>query len=683
MKNLKAFAVIAVAMYFTYTFGNIGNTTNPSSGKGIDTSNIDRKIKPGDDFYLFANGNWLRNNPVPSTESTWGSFNELFDQNNKILRNILEEASRDQKAIKGTNRQKIGDFYFSAMDSVSLNKMGAKPLQPELDKINNIKAINDVIDEVARLQRMGLNPLFSFYVYQDLKLSTQMAAYLSQGGIGLPDRDYYFKKDIESETIRKKYHDHIVTMFTLLGDSKETAEKNAATIFNLETKLAEASMTRVEQRNMEAQYNKKTMAELKAIAPTIDWNRYFTAVGLNNVSEVIISQPEFIKRVESLIKETPVSDWKTYLKWNLINETAEHLSDDFVNQDFNFYSKTLKGAKQLKPRWKRSLAATDGALGEALGEAFVAKTFSPEAKQRVNEMVDNLTFAFKKRVHDLDWMSPETKTQATVKLDKIMRKLAYPDQWRDYSALEVTRDSYVMNALRANEFEFKRMVNKMGKPIDRTEWGMSPPTVNAYYNPTMNEIVFPVGIMQPPFFNPAADDAVNYASMGAVIGHELTHGFDDQGSQFDADGNMKDWWTEEDKSKFVSKTKMVETQFNNYAAIDTFKVNGALTLGENIADLGGLTIAYEAYKKSLEGKKEPEKIDGLTADQRFFLGWAQIWRVNYTDQALKQMLVVNPHSPGPFRVNGPLSNMEAFYKAFDVKEGDKMYKPVSERAQIW
>ncbi len=650
---------------------------------GIDTRNIDSTIKPTDNFYQFVNGGWLKNNPIPESESRWVSFNELYEKNTTKLKAILEESASDKSAKAGSNTQKIGDFYAEAMDSVKLNQNGVKPLQEEFNNIENIKTNDDLIRAIAHFQTIGVGPAFSIFVDQDPKASTEYILQLYQGGLTLPDRDYYTKTDERSSTIQQAYKRHMVNVFKLLGDKADVAEKNANVVYNLEENLATASMTKVELRNPEKLYNKKTIKELTAIAPDFNWATYFNAVGVKDINNVIVAQPDFFKEINRAIKAVPISDWKTYLRWSLIDATGGKLSDDFVNERFNFYGTILYGIPALKPRWKRALEATDGAVGEALGQIFVQKHFTEESKKRVSDMVENLIAAYRVRIESRDWMNAETKKAANVKLDKILKKFGYPDKWKDYSKLESKRDAYVLNFLRANEFGHNYSMNKLGKPIDRTEWGMTPPTINAYYNPTMNEIVFPAGIMQPVFFFPEADDAVNYGMMGSVIGHELTHGFDDEGSQYDAEGNLKNWWTETDKANFKAKTDMIVKQFNSYVAIDSAHVNGELTLGENIADLGGLTISYYAFKKSLEGKPAPEKIDGFTAEQRFFMAWAQGWRGNMRPDYLKNMVITDPHSPGNFRVNGPLSNLQEFHDAFGVKEGDKMFRPKAERVEIW
>lgn len=659
-----------------------GQKTGQGS-KGIDLANFDKSVKPSQDFFQYVNGNWIKNNPIPSTEGGWGSFNEVREQNTEKLRRVLEEAMEDKNAKPGSNRQKIGDYYAMAIDSMKLEKDGIKPLTDEFNMIARIQTTDDLAKVIAHHHMIGVNSLFGFGVGQDPKESSKYTAFVGQGGTGLPEKDYYMGESSDMSSIRTAYTDHIGKMMELIGDKPEVAKVGSASIMKLETALAKGSMSAVEQRNIEAQYNKKTMKELKEMCPNFNWDLYFKSVGMQAPSEVIVMQVNFINDMNGLVKSTSINEWKNYLRWSLINATASRLNYAISKEHFNFFGTTLSGAKAQRPKWKRALDAVDEALGEALGQVYVEKYFSADSKKRVNEMVDNLMAAYQERIKTRDWMSAETKEQAIAKLTTIMRKLAYPDKWRDYSALSIKRDSYVQNFMRANTFGFNFMISKMGKPVDKTEWGMSPPTINAYYNPLLNEIVFPAGIMQPPFFNPEADDAVNYGGMGAVIGHELTHGFDDQGSQFDAEGNMKNWWTESDLTKFKAKTDVLVKQFNEYKPLEDAAVNGELTLGENIADLGGLTIAYYAYKKSLEGKPAPAKIDGFTGEQRFFISWAQAWRGHMRPESMKQMVKTNPHSPGKFRVLGPLSNMKEFYAAFDVKPGDPMYRPENERAEIW
>ncbi len=676
--------LVIVLMNVTANAGTPGSAGAPEKFKAIDLKNFDTTVNLHDDFYHYVNGNWLKNNPIPATESSWGAFNELREKNLKNLHTVLEEAAKDVTAPQGSNRQKIRDFYSTGMDSVKRNANGAAPLKDVFQRVADIKTLNDLVTVNAYLHSIGVRSMFNVYVGQDDKKSTEMICNFSQGGLGLPDRDYYLNSDESSTKIQKEYVDNITKMFILLGDSKDAAAKQAEMILKLETEMAKSSRKRVEMRDPELNYNKMNMTELKTLAPELNWNEFINACGMMNINEVVIGQPDFFKNLSALLKSTSIDDWKTYMRWNIINTFASDLSDAFVKQDFYFYETILSGTKEMKPMWKRCLSATDGSMGEALGQLYVEKFFTPESKKRVNIMVENLISTYKERIQKLEWMGPDTKKKAIEKLDIVMKKLAYPDKWRDYSTLDIKKDSYVQNVMRARTFEFKRNINKLGKPVDRMEWEMSPPTVNAYYNPALNEIVFPAGIMQSPFFNAEADDAVNYGCMGAVIGHELTHGFDDQGSQYDAQGNLKNWWTEDDKAKFKAKTEILAKQFDDYVAIDSLHVNGHLTLGENIADLGGLTISYYAYQKACkEGTAKNVKIDGFTGEQRFFLSWAQGWRTNMRPESLKKQVKTNPHSPGNFRVLGPLSNLQEFYNAFGIKSGDKMWRPEAERAVIW
>jgi putative endopeptidase len=653
------------------------NAQNP----GIKIADMDKSVDPRDDFYQYANGTWIKKTKIPAQESRWGSFNELADRNNDNLKKILEECAADKAAKPGSNKQKIGDFYRVGMDTVKLEKEGYAPIVSLLTDINKIASKTDLLKMTGELHGKGLSGVFVFAVEADMKSSNDNAVYFGQTRLGLPDKMYY--TDAKYESIRKAYKKHIENMFSLLGDKADAALKNAETIFNIESQLADGSMGRIELRDPDKQYNKFTKVDFLKKQANLDFNTYLTAAAITTpFTDVVVTQPLYFDKLNQMINSVSIDDWKTYLRWCVIHQTASFLSNNFVKESFSFYGTTLQGAKEMKPRWKRVLATIDGSVGEALGQLFVDKYFDAASKKKVNEMVDNLSAAFKERIKTRTWMGDTTKQKALDKLAKIMRKLGYPDKWKDYSTLDIKNDSYVANVLRSNYYEYKRMIDKIGKPVDKTEWGMSPPTVNAYYNPSYNEIVFPAGIMQPPFFNAKADDAANYGVMGAVIGHELTHGFDDQGAKFDADGNLKDWWTAEDMKNFQSRTGLIREQFDAYIAIDTLHVNGQLTLGENIADLGGLTMSYYAYKLSLKGAKSPV-IDGFTGEQRFFIAWAQGWKTLSRPEALKQMIATNPHSPGNFRVLGPLSNMKEFYEAFKVKETNKMFRPDGKRAEVW
>lgn len=649
--------------------------------KAIDPANIDTKVRPQDDFYHYSNGMWIKNNPIPGTEVRWGSFSVLQDNTYKKLRGLLDEAAA-ANAPKGTNQQKVGDFYASAMDSAKIERQGISVISKELALIDGIKTKDDVLAVAAKMQRMALNPMFNFYVYIDQKNSSEYIPYVDQGGLSLPDRDYYVNTDARSTKIRAEYAAHLEKIFLLAGDDAAKANANAQTVLSMETRLAKASKTRVELRDPQANYNKMTVADVNKITPNIDWSLHFDRLKVAKSTSFIVGQPKFLEALNSMMVDETVDAWKTYLRWHLIASVADKMGNSFVEESFNFNGRVMNGAKQMKPRWKRVLTNIDNGMGEALGEVYVKKYFTDDAKKRCLDMVNNMQVVYRERIQKLDWMTEATKTEAIAKLDVFIKKIGYPDKFKDYSKLEINRESYVGNILMANEFAFDQMIDKMGKPVDKTEWGMTPYTINAYYNPTINEIVFPAGILQFPFFDPQVDDAVNYGGIGAVIGHEMTHGFDDQGCQYDKEGNLKNWWKEADEKAFKVKTTALVNQYNAYTVLDTVHVNGSLTLGENIADLGGINIAYDAFKRTAQGKANA-KIDGFTADQRFFFGWAQVWRQNITKENLMQRIVTDPHSPGQFRANGPLTNMPEFYKAFGVKEGDKMWRPEAERLKVW
>ncbi len=566
---------------------------------GFNTANLDRTCAPCTDFNQFANGGWMAKNPIPAAYPSWGVFNEVAERNREILHQILEDAAKDPAAARGSSEQKIGDYYGSCMDTAKIDSEGLKPLQPELDRIQQIANTADLEAEIAHLQSMGVDAFFGVDSTQDFKDSTQVTGEVDQGGLGLPDRDYYTRDDPKSKEQRAEYQKHVAKMFELMGDPAATAATEAQTVMDLETQLAKASQTEVERRDPKNVYHRMPQAGLKTLAPSFPWEDYFTAVGLAGKGDVNVTAPDFFKEMGQMISAQPISNWKIYLRWHLINTAAPSLSTPFVDEDFHFKRTVLTGTKEILPRWKRCVSFTDRALGEALGQVYVKKAFPPEAKTRALTMVKNLEAALADDIRQLPWMSESTRRQALIKLEAINNKIGYPDKWRDYSALDITRGPYVENVFRAETFEFHRELNKVGKPVDRNEWGMSPPTVNAYYNPQLNEIVFPAGILQPPFFDFQADDAVNYGAMGAVIGHEMTHGFDDQGSQFDALGNLKNWWTPEDQKNFDARGACVANQFDGFAVEDKLHENGKLVEGESIADLGGLAIAYAAYQKSL------------------------------------------------------------------------------------
>jgi putative endopeptidase len=653
---------------------------DPAKSWGFDTANLDRTCKPCDDFYQFAMGGWMKTNPIPPEYPIWGSFSQLADRNQKNLREILEAAA-ESKAAAGSSDQKIGDFYSSCMDATAIDAAGAKPIEPELTQIAAVQTLADLEAETARLHRQGLGVLFRFSSTQDAKDSSQVIGAAFQGGLGLPEREYYLKQDEKSQKLREDYVTHVANMFALLGDAADVTAAEARTVMKIETALATASMKNTDLRDPDKTYHKMTLAELKVLTPGFSWESYFKAVGHPELKEINVGQPDFFRALNEQFTATSIADWKSYLRWHLVNSAAPGLGEKFVNEDFDFRGKTLTGAKEIQPRWKRCVQSTDRNLGEALGQAYVQKYFPPAAKARALEMVHNLLAALRDDLKTLPWMGAETRAQATAKLEAFAVKIGYTDKWRDYTALKIDRRSYAENLVRASEFDFARRLNKIGKPVDRTEWGMTPPTVNAYNNSSMNEIVFPAGIMQPPFYDPNADDAVNYGGMGAVIGHEITHGFDDHGSKFDGKGNLKDWWTPEDLKNFQSRAKCVSDQFDGYVVDGDLHENGKLVLGESIADLGGLAIAYAAYEKSLAGKPRPPDRDGFTPEQRFFLGWAQVWGANERLEYARLMANTNPHPLGRYRANGPLSNMAEFGKAFGCKHGEAMVR--EQGCKIW
>jgi putative endopeptidase len=647
---------------------------------GFDTANLDRSCKPCDDFFEFAMGGWMKANPIPPQYPRWGSFTVLLDKNQQNLRGILE-ASAAANAAAGSNERKIGDFYASCMDSAAIDAAGAKPIEGELARIAAVKNAADFQAEVARLQESGIGVMFRFGSRQDAKDSSQVIATANQGGLGLPERDYYLRDDEKSKTLRQEYVKHATAIFELLGDPAEKAGTEAAGVMALETSLAKGSMSNVEVRDPNKTYHKMTVAEMQALTPDFSWTSYFAAVGHSGLSELNVGQPDFFKALNAQLTAASLEDWKTYLRWRLADITAPGLSEKFVTEDFEFHDKALRGTKEILPRWKRCVQATDRNLGEALGEVYVQKYFPPEAKAHALEMVHNLIAALHDDLQTLPWMGADTRKQALAKLTAFGVKIGYPDKWRDYSALKIERTSYMQNELNGAKFEFQRQLNKIGKPVDRTEWGMTPPTVNAYNRSSMNEIVFPAGILQPPFYDPKADDGVNYGGMGAVIGHEITHGFDDQGSKFDSQGNLKDWWTADDLKNFHERSQCVSDQFDGYVVDGELHENGKLVLGESIADLGGLAISYAAYEKSLQGKPRPADKDGFTAEQRFFLGWAQVWGANERLEYMRLQTNTDPHPLAKFRGDGPLSNMAEFAKAFGCKKGDAMVR--EKVCKIW
>jgi putative endopeptidase len=661
--------------------GNGKGEVAAATGRGISLANMDNSVAPCDNFFQYASGTWLKNTPIPAAESRYGAFNELADRNQAIERRILEKVALQARTAKpGSNEQKVGDFYAAAMDSVAIEKAGLKYLQPHLARISAIQDLPGLQRYIADPKSFGTG-WYGFGVGQDSKKSDEYAVQFSQGGLTMPDRDYYLNNDAKSKAVRAAYQTYQVNVFKLLGDDQATAEKNAAAVTRIETRLANVSRTRVARRDRLANYNKMTLAEANTQFPNLNLPLVLKESGLGAAQTVIVGQPEFLKEVSTMFATEPLADQKQYLRWHLVSGLTSALPKAFGDETFR-YSQVLSGAKVQQPRWKRALRATDGALGEAFGQLYVDEAFSPAAKKRVLELVENLRAAYAERIQAADWMSTATKGEAIKKLNAFAVKMGYPDKWKDYSALNISRESALNNLLATSEWASKDNWRHFGKPIDRTEWSMTPPTVNAYYNPSMNEIVFPAGILQSPFFDPQADDAVNYGGIGAVIGHEMTHGFDDQGRKSDAQGNLRDWWTKEDGDKFTTKADVVGKQFDAFTPLDSVHVNGKLTMGENLADLGGLTIAYQAFQKTAQ-YKAGKTIDGFTPAQRFFLGYAQIWRANSRPEALRQQVLTDPHSPAQFRTNGPLQNMSEFHQAFGCKPGDKMVRSGADQAKIW
>ncbi len=651
--------------------------------QGIYLKNFDKSVRPQDDFFKFVNGNWLKTNEIPASESNWGSFSELQEGNQDILRQILEDASKRkaQDKPKGSDLQLVSDFYTSGMNTTLINEKGIAPIKEEWDNINQIKTTEDIQKTIARHQTMSVGSIFGFYVGADSKNSKMNAVYISQGGTSLPDRSYYLEDNKKFAKTREEYKKHLKIMFELFGENAENAQKNADAVYKIENRIAETQRVRTDMRNPQKNYNKRSVEELQQMLFNLDMKKHFEYLGAKNVTEVIIGQPEYLAMADRMIKDFSIDHWKAYFKWKLMSATASSLTDKIEQENFRFFSTELNGVKEMKPRQKRIIQITDGALGQVLGKLYVEKTFPPQAKAKMMEMIDNIKEALAERIQGLDWMSEETKKQALIKLQAITPKIGYPDKWRDFSKVEIKSDDYVGNLMRLRKFGFEYNLAKIGQPVDKSEFGMTAPTVNAYYSPVNNEIAFPAGILQPPFFDFKADDAVNYGGIGAVIGHEITHGFDDQGSQYDAEGNLKMWWTKEDREKFEAKAQKIVEQYNEYKVLDSVAVNGKFTLGENIADLGGVTIAYQALQKHYKKVGKPKNKDGFTPEQRFFIGFAQVWRRKYRSESMIQRIKTDPHSPSEFRTNGTLSNLRIFHEAFGVKDGDKMKK--KEIISIW
>ena len=650
---------------------------------GIDAQYIDPTVRAQDDFFTYLNGKWLRSAQIPADKARWGTFDELREATQPQLRELIE-ATRKEPRKMGSEAQKIGDLYASFMNEAKLEQLGYRPLAGELARIRMLRDKKAIPALIAHLARIGVDAPYTLSVSQDSREATRYATYIRQSGLGLPDRDYYLKKDdARMAAARTSYQQHVAKMLAMVGANATDSAANAAAIVTLESALAQLQWTRVENRDPVKRYNKRDLTELAALTPGYDWKGALAAAGIaNKVDYVIVSQPSYLAGFDKVVASTDLATWKAYFEWQLVRAYADYLSRDFVAADFAFYGTVLTGVTEDRARWKRGVGTVEGLLGEAIGKRYVAQYFPPERRARMETLVQNVLAAYKGSIDTLDWMGAETKQQAQAKLAKFRPKIGYPDQWRDYAALSIAPDDLVGNVMRGRTFAYNRNINKLGKPIDRAEWGMTPQTVNAYYSSTMNEIVFPASILQPPFFDMCADDAVNYGAIGAVIGHEIGHGFDDSGSQADGDGNLRNWWTPEDRARFQAKADMLAKQFDGYSPLPGYQVNGALTLGENIGDNSGLAIAYKAYHLSLQGMPAPV-IDGLSGDQRFFMGFAQVWRGKVRDAQQIVLIKTDPHAPGQFRANGAVRNHDAFYDAFDVKPGDKLYLPPQERVRIW
>lgn len=671
-------AALSVASLFSCT-ENQNQTKEKKMKVGIDVENMDLSVSPKDDFYNYVNGGWMKNTTIPDDEARWGSFLELRDRNNQMTLALVDKALATKDIDLNSDKGKVIQFFNSGMNAEKLNKEGIEPIKPLLAKIDAISNKEQLFDFLIEIEPF-LGNLLGAGVGTDLKNSKEYAIYLGGGELGLPERDYYLNDDEDSKDKRQKYVGYVSKMFKFL--EAENTNQIAEDILKFETQMASAQLSKEERRKPENRYNPKTIAELEKMAPAVLWKKYFKGIGFGEPNRVIVSGVKYIGEVNQILENTSLETIKTYLKWCVLNDAASFLSDEIAQTSFDFYGKTLRDLQQQKPRNERVLQQANHRVGEALGQLYVAEYFPQEAKEQALEMVENVRKAYENRIQNLDWMSAETKEQAIKKLYGMMIKIGYPDKWKDYSKLQLT-DTYYTNVVNAKKWNYKRNLAKLGKPVDKTEWWMSPQTVNAYFNPTFNEIVFPAAILQPPFFDYKADPAVNYGGIGAVIGHEISHGFDDQGAKFDADGNLKNWWTDTDKENFEKRGKQLIAQYDAYEPLDGVNVNGEFTLGENIGDLGGVCSAYDGLKLHLDKNGKIDEIDNLTQEQRFFISWATIWRTKYRDEALKNQIKTDPHSPGMYRAVGPVENVDSFYEAFNIKEGDKMYKKPEDRIAIW
>ncbi len=678
MKIRPLLSIVLVAL----AFASVASAAAKPRVTVFDPANFDTTCRPCADFDQYANGGWTKTHTIPGSQASWGSFSELAERNQAASHSILERAAADRTAKPGTDTWKLGTYYGTCMDSAAAEAAGATPMQPLLSAIDGMKDKNELATEVAWLHQHGVRALFMFGAFQDVKNSDRMIANAGQGGLGLPERDYYFKRDTVSAATRQQYVDHVARAFQLVGAGEADARAAAAQVMAVETALARASYTNLQRRDPNANYHFLPATELAKLTPSFDWTTYLAKRGGPKFDSLNVAQVTFFQGIDSLIAATPLAAWQAYLRWCVIDDASPTLSRAFVEEDFRF-ARVLSGVTEMQPRWKRCLRATDGGLGDLLGQAYVREHFSPAAKERALRLVHNLEAALDDRLVNLEWMSAATRAAARVKLAAFSEKIGYPDKWRDYSGVSLAKGPFYANRMSARTYEIARQLGKIGQPTERGEWRMTPPTVNAFYSPTLNSINFPAGILQPPFYDPDWDDAANYGAIGAVIGHEMTHGFDDQGRQFDPKGNLRDWWAPEDATNYQSRAARVVTQFDGYTVLDSLHVNGKLTLGENIADLGGLAIAYAALQKELAGKPAPARIDGFTPEQRFFLAYAQIWRRLQRPEAARTQVQTDPHSPGHWRVDGPLSNLDEFAKAFGCKDGDPMVRRQELRARIW
>lgn len=689
MKNnlKKRFKVSTLACLLGLAFqSNLAWSAAPASVTGssnslvLEVNTMDLSANACTDFYQFANGNWLKNNPIPADRARYSAYDEITERNLNDLRLIAEAAATNPGQSRAA--QLVGTYYHSGINQEKIDADGAAPLAQQLSQIEMIGNRSELLSVIGTQHKAGTSSLFNFYVDQDAKNTLRYLPQMAQGGLGLPDRDYYLKTDAKTKLIRQKYEAYVAQLLTLLGETAEQAKAHARLVLQFETRLAKASLTKVALRDPQASYHLMDLSKLNHLSQQ-DWTTYFQSIGLTDTSQINVAHPKFLSEAGRMIKSEPLSTWKTYLRWQLANSRAKDLSTAFVNANFDFYGRTLAGTKELQPRWKRILTTIDGNIGEALGELYVEKFFAPKAKAGVLEMVDNIKLAMRDSISKLEWMSDKTKQEAYKKLDTLLVKIGYPDRARDYSALKLDGDSFALNNMRAAEFEFQRNLSKLGKSIDRNEWGMTAPTVNAYYNPTMNEMVFPAGILQPPLYHVDADLAANYGNTGATIGHELTHAFDDEGRQYDAQGNLKSWWSKEDEKKFLTRVTAIEKQFDEFNPIDNLHINGKLTAGENIADLGGLKIALQAMQNALKKTPQAEKIDGFTPEQRFFIANAQSFRGLMRDERLRLQLATDPHAPEKYRVIAPLANMPEFARAFNCPAERSPLREISQRVDIW